>query len=167
MLGNSFKGKREEMGKQLLCRSPSKTAKFYPYSRPMQLALGVAFTCLLVLTYRALLARLCRSWSKLPSAADEQRLRLRVRLSPSRLARSPRSRHRAIKDSRQSMTPTSHTIRAPSLIPLHRIPLLHAMSNIKKVSYSSNGVFAKVVYVLVSRRPMRSLREARLVAGGR
>lgn len=55
----------------------------------------------------ALLARLCSSCSRLPSA-EEQRLRERALRSPSR---SPRSRHRAISDSRHSIAPPSHTIR--------------------------------------------------------
>ena len=59
-------------------------------------------------TYIALLALLCSSCSRLPSAPEEQRLRERARLSPSRALRS---RHRAISDSRHSMAPPSHTIR--------------------------------------------------------
>ncbi|KAJ2946593.1 hypothetical protein O0L34_g12648 [Tuta absoluta] len=56
-------------------------------------------------TYIALLARRCSSCSRLPSA-EEQRLRERaLRASPSR---SPRSRQRAISDSRHSMAPPSH-----------------------------------------------------------
>lgn len=55
----------------------------------------------------ALLARLCSSCSRLPSA-EEQRLCERALRSPSR---SPRSRHRAISDSRHNIVPPSHTIR--------------------------------------------------------
>lgn len=57
----------------------------------------------------ALLARLCSSCSRLPSA-EEQRLCERALRSPSR---SPRSRHRAISDSRHNIAPPSHTIRTP------------------------------------------------------
>ncbi|CAB3255432.1 unnamed protein product [Arctia plantaginis] len=62
----------------------------------------------------ALLALLWSSWSRLPSALEEQRLRERARRSPSR---SLRSRHRAISDSKHNIAPPSHTIR-PSVRPL-------------------------------------------------
>ncbi|CAH0722320.1 unnamed protein product, partial [Brenthis ino] len=59
-------------------------------------------------TYIALLALRCSSCKRLPSAADEHKLRERVR----RPSRSPLSRHRVIRDSKQSMAPPSHTIRS-------------------------------------------------------
>lgn len=60
-----------------------------------------------VITYIALLALLCNNCKRLPSAAEEQRLRERARRS----SRSPRSRHLVIRDSRHSIVPPSHTIR--------------------------------------------------------
>ncbi|CAG4926125.1 unnamed protein product [Colias eurytheme] len=62
---------------------------------------------LVTTTHIALLARLCSSCRRLPSAAEEQRLRERARLS----LRSPRSRHLVTNDSRHSIAPPSHTIR--------------------------------------------------------